>query len=83
MSKFKKFKNRLHGARPPNRFSDIDTTIMLANRTIHECRGILCNIVVFIGSFVYPVDFHVVSMPMDPNHASHLSWEAILHNDQN
>jgi hypothetical protein len=32
----------------------IDTTIMLADRTIHECKGILHNVVVFIGSFVYP-----------------------------
>ena len=43
-----------------------DTTIMLSNRTLLKFDGILRDIYVTIGSFVYPIDFHVISMPRDP-----------------
>ena len=43
-----------------------NTTVMLSNRTIQGFDGILRNINVSVGSFMYPIDFHVVDLPRDP-----------------
>jgi hypothetical protein len=43
-----------------------DTTIILSDRTLLKFDGILRNIYVNVGSFVYPIDFYILSMPRDP-----------------
>ena len=43
-----------------------NTTIMLSNRTLLNLMASLRNIYVNVGSFMYPIDFHVISMPRDP-----------------
>ena len=43
----------------------VDTTIKLSNRTNIKPEGVIKNIYVFIGSLMYPLDFHIVDMPRD------------------
>ena len=41
------------------------TTIKLSNRTNIKTEGVIQNVYVFIGSLMYPLDFHIVDMPPD------------------
>ena len=43
----------------------VDTIIELSNRTNIKPEGVIINIYVFIGSLMYPLDFHIVDMPRD------------------
>ena len=43
----------------------LDTIIKLSNRTNIKPEGVIRNIYVFIGSLMYPLDFHIVDMPRD------------------
>lgn len=42
-----------------------EAAFMFSNRTLHPTRGILCNVFVFVGAFVYPVDFHIIEIPLN------------------
>ena len=43
----------------------IDTIIQLSNRVNIRPEGDIKNIYVFVGSYMYPLDFHVIDMPRD------------------
>ena len=42
-----------------------DTIIKLSNRINIRPEGVIRNIYVFIGSLMYPLDFHIVDTPRD------------------
>ena len=41
---------------------------MLSNRTLQGSHGILRNACISVGGFVYPIDFHIIDMYVDPFH---------------
>jgi hypothetical protein len=43
-----------------------DTILVISDRTYQKCRGILRNTCVKVEAFVYPSDFHVIDIPLDP-----------------
>ena len=38
---------------------------MFSNRTLHPTRRILCNVCIYVGAFVYLVDFHIIEIPLN------------------
>jgi hypothetical protein len=43
-----------------------DTILVLSDRTYQKCRGVLRNAYVTVEAFVYPIDFHVIYISLDP-----------------
>lgn len=49
----------------PSKIRSTDMTIRLANRTFKMPYGVLHNVHILIGSFIYPIDLVVMDMPQD------------------
>jgi hypothetical protein len=43
-----------------------DTILVFSDRTYQKFRVVLRNTYVKVEAFVYPIDFHVIDIPLDP-----------------